>query len=81
VAEFQRFALHRDTDHTGVSGTGRKAEGCRFTDGTVVLRWLTGASSSTVVWPDIAAAWSIHGHDGATRFVFEDGVEWAPEDF
>lgn len=65
------FRLERDTDHTGVSGTGIVAEGCQFTDATVVLRWLS-EHASTVVWRNIDDAMTVHGHDGATRLVWVD---------
>ena len=67
----RRFFLQRDTDVTGVSGTGLVAEGVEFTDGTVVLRWL-GEFCSTVAWDNLADMITIHGHDGATRVVWED---------
>jgi len=59
------FVLDRRTDVSGVSGTGVVAEGVRFTDGTVALRWL-GAHPSTAVWPDLDEVRAVHGHDGAT---------------
>ncbi|WP_028924198.1 hypothetical protein [Pseudonocardia acaciae] len=65
----RRFELHRDTDHTGVSGTGVVAEGAQFGDGTVVLRWL-GRYTSTVVWASLDDAMAVHGHDGATYVVW-----------
>jgi hypothetical protein len=61
--------LHRDQDVTGVSGTGVVADGVEFDDGTVVIRW-RGERPSTVVWEDLSAAEAVHGHVGATRFVF-----------
>lgn len=67
----RRFELHRDVDHTGVSGTGVVSEGVEFSDGTCVLRW-KGWAASTVVWADIAYVEHVHGHNGATRIVFLD---------
>lgn len=67
----RRFELHRDTDHTGVSGIGVVAEGVQFSDGVCALRW-RGESASTVVWGSIADAQRVHGHNGATRFVYLD---------
>jgi hypothetical protein len=68
------FILRRDVDVTNVSGTGDVAEGCQFSDGTVVLRWRPqkerAAGSSTAVWPDIDSVLGIHGHDGKTRVVW-----------
>ncbi len=63
------FTLERDHDVSGVSGIGSVAEGVVFTDGTVVIRWTT-EDASTVVWADLEAAIRVHGHGGATRFVF-----------
>lgn len=64
------FHLQRDEDVSGISGTGRVAEGVEFSDGTVVVRWLVGDHQSTVVWPGIDAVEAIHGHGGATRIVW-----------
>lgn len=65
----KKFELHREHDVSGVSGTGVVAEGVEFTDGTVVLRWLSGRRS-TVVWDSIEDVRVIHGHDGATEVVW-----------
>ena len=65
----QVFQLHRDEDVSGVSGVGVVAEGVQFHDGTVVIRWF-GKDASTVVWPDIASAEKVHGHNGRTRIVW-----------
>jgi hypothetical protein len=65
------FQLVRDTDVTGVSGTGVVAEGVAFSDGTVALRWLS-AWPTSVVFHDrgVEAVEAVHGHGGATR------IEW-----
>jgi hypothetical protein len=70
------FQLVRDTDLTGVSGTGVVAEGVAFSDGTVALRWLS-AWPTSVVFHDrgIEAVEAVHGHGGATRIVWQDGDE------
>lgn len=62
----KRIELHRVEDISGVSGTGKVAEGVEFSDGTVVIRWIVGRHRSTVVWPNLAAVEAIHGHGGAT---------------
>jgi len=67
----RRFELHRDIDHSGVSGLGVVAEGVQFTDGVCVLRW-KGEHASTVVWAGVAGVVAVHGHNGATRVVFID---------
>jgi hypothetical protein len=72
-----RFELHRHEDPTGVSGVGKVAEGCVFSDGQAVTHWLTEARS-TVVWDthDIATAINtirrIHGHGGKTEIRWLD---------
>jgi hypothetical protein len=65
------FHLQRDTDITGVSGTGRVADGVIWPDGTATLRW-KGDRASTVHWDRIADAKAVHGHGGATRIVLTD---------
>jgi len=70
-----RFVLEREVDVSGVSGTGTVAEGVRFSDGKVALRWITNhAHQSTVIWDSIESVEVIHGHDGATR------VRWIDDD-
>ena len=63
------FALNRQQDVTGVSGSGIVAHGVQLADGTVVLRWM-GTYASTVVWDSLDAAMAIHGHDGKTRVIW-----------
>lgn len=66
------FRLVRDTDVTGVSGTGVVAEGVEFSSGVVALTWLTDWPTS-VVFHDrgMASVEAIHGHNGSTRVVFD----------
>lgn len=67
----RRIWLDRKRDLTGVSGTGIVAEGVVFSDGTVVLRWLTEVNS-TAIYPSLDAVRRIHGHDGATEILMDD---------
>lgn len=67
----RRFSLQRDTDATGISGTGKVAEGVVFSNGWVALTWLT-AHTSVVFYPGIEHVEAIHGHGGLTRIIFED---------
>jgi hypothetical protein len=71
VPESRRFKLVRDVDVSGVSGIGHVADGVRFPDGTVAVRW-RGDRCSTVVWDSIADVEAIHGHGGHTRLVWVD---------
>lgn len=80
------FTLHRDTDVTGISGTGVVAHGAVFPDGVTVVRWrdLGGAAAArgvrptTVVFPSIAAVEALHGHGGATRIVWDTATPATP---
>lgn len=65
------FALHRDQDISGISGTGVVALGAQWPDGSVTIRWL-GDRPSTVCWASFEDAQAVHGHGGATRFVWDD---------
>lgn len=63
------FVLQRDTDVSGVSGTGVVAEGAIFSDGEAVVHWL-GEWPTTTPYPrGIESVKAIHGHGGATRVV------------
>jgi hypothetical protein len=73
----RRFHLQRDTDVSGVSGTGRVADGVLWPDGTVSLRWI-GARPSVVFWDRLEDAEAVHGHGGATRIVWDDRLTAAP---
>lgn len=69
----RRFYLLRDVDETGISGTGKVAEGVQFSDGRVALRWVAHDEwRSTVIWDGIADVWAIHGHQGQTRIKWLD---------
>lgn len=65
------FHLVRHRDVSGVSGTGVVAEGVRFSDGRVALRWL-GDHPSTVAWDSAEDAEATHGHGGATEVLWLD---------
>jgi hypothetical protein len=69
----RRFVLEREVDHSGVSGTGRVAEGVEFSSGRVALEWLSDWPTS-VVFHDrgVQSVEAIHGHGGATRVVYLD---------
>jgi hypothetical protein len=67
------FILYRVTDVSGISGTGVVAEGVQFSDGVCCCRWLT-ATSTTTMYQNISDVESIHGHDGATKIIFEDAL-------
>lgn len=71
AAQPRLFHLQRDRDVSGVSGTGRVANGVLWPDGTVSLRWI-GERPSTVTWDRLADAEHVHGHGGATRIVWAD---------
>ncbi len=65
------FQAIRNQDVTGISGAGHIADGVVFEDGTTVLRWRT-EHTSTAVYNSFEDMELIHGHNGATRFVFPD---------
>lgn len=67
----RRFHLLRLEDVHDVSGTGVVAEGVQFTNGSVVLTWLTHLTS-VAVYHSIDVLERIHGHDGKTIVVWDD---------
>lgn len=65
------FGLIRQHDVTGVSGTGRVAEGVQWPDGTVSVRW-RGPRPSIVHWGGLADVEAVHGHGGHTHIAWDD---------
>ncbi|MCK9921621.1 hypothetical protein MXD61_06910 [Frankia sp. AgPm24] len=71
MSEPRLFWLERDVDTSGVSGTGRVADGVLWADGTVSLRW-RGATPSSAHFDNLSAIEGVHGHGGSTRVVWAD---------
>ncbi|MEU3455629.1 hypothetical protein ABZ671_18810 [Micromonospora sp. NPDC006766] len=57
------FALRRDTDPTGMSGTGIVAYGAVLPEGRALVQWLSDRPS-TVIWRTVEDAEYIHSHGG-----------------
>ena len=64
------FYLNRKEDESGVSGTGRIAQGFIFDNGKVAMTWLSEHPSVTV-YDNSGEVRAIHGHDGKTEVVME----------
>ena len=64
------FYLNRVEDESGVSGTGRIAQGIVFDNGRVAMTWLS-EHPSTTVYDSIGEVKAIHGHDGKTKVEME----------
>ena len=60
------FYLNRLEDESGVSGTGRVAQGFIFDNGKVALTWLSEHPSVTI-YDNIGEVHAIHSHDGKTE--------------
>lgn len=67
----KRFYVVRTEDVSGVSGTGRVAEGVEFTDGTCAIRWLSH-TSATGVYANVKQLLIIHGHEDRTTVEYID---------
>lgn len=68
----RRFILDRREDATGTSGTGVVAEGVEFSNGQVVIHWLSQLEAINVYANRIVLE-KLHGHDGRTA------VRWIDE--
>ena len=64
------FYLKREEDESGVSGTGRVAQGFVFDNGKVAVTWLSEHPSVTI-YDNIGEVHTIHGHGGKTVIEFE----------
>lgn len=73
------FVLLRHKDISGNSGTGIVAEGVRFSDGKVAMRWLTD-TATTVLFDSVEDVEKIHGHEGATEIQTLECVDYEERD-
>ena len=64
------FYLKREEDESGISGTGRVAQGFVFDNGKVAVTWLSEHPSVTI-YDNIGEVHAIHGHGGKTSVEFE----------
>ena len=64
------FYLNRTEDESGISGTGRVAQGFVFDNGKVAVTWLSEHPSVTV-YDTIGEVHAIHGHGGKTEVIME----------
>ena len=64
------FYLKREEDESGISGTGRVAQGFVFDNGKVAVTWLSEHPSVTI-YDNIGEVHAIHGHGGKTIVEFE----------
>ena len=72
------FYLQRDIDESGVSGTGKVAEGVIFSDGKCAMRWLT-ETASTAFYDSLKDVELIHGHGGKTKVRIEPDYKFMYE--
>ena len=68
---FRRFLLCRYDDVSGVSGTGKVAEGVQFSTGKCVIAWLS-TTPSVSIFDGVDELMAVHGHDGKTKLVWMD---------
>ena len=64
------FYLNRTEDESGISGTGRVAQGFVFDNGKVAVTWLSEHPSVTI-YDNIGEIHAVHGHGGKTTVEFE----------
>ena len=67
----KQFHLWREEDISGISGTGRVAEGVVFPNGRCVMAWST-EPTSIAIYESLADLISIHSHGGSTKVIMED---------
>ena len=74
----RRFHFNRVEDASGVSGTGRVAEGVLFDNGLVALSW-NSVHKCVNVYTSLAEMMAVHGHEGKTELVWVDGDPADPD--
>lgn len=70
----RRFVLDRSEDATGTSGTGLVAEGVEFSNGQVVIHWISQLESVNV-YANAKVLTALHGHGGRTTIRWIDGEQ------
>ncbi len=70
--------MQRNTDVTGVSGTGRVVEGVILDDSRFVMTWL-GDNPSCVIHQNLESAIKVHGHEGSSIFISSPEEEEYPK--
>lgn len=61
----KRFVLERTEDMSGLSGVGIVAEGVQFSNGQVVIHWLSQLEAINV-YANTLVLEKLHGHGGRT---------------
>lgn len=74
----RKFHLQRIEDESGVSGTGRVAEGVVFSNGWVAMTWLT-RHTSAAIYTSLHEVEKIHGHSGKTKVVLDEEDDYVYE--
>jgi len=71
----RRFYLYRKEDPTGMSGTGRVADGIEFANGQVAMTWKKEYPSVTI-FPSVSIVEKLHTHNGKdpTKIVWIDDI-------
>lgn len=67
----RRFYLHRHKDVSGVSGTGKVAEGVEFENGMCALSF-TSQYQHCNIYANMRALTEVHGHEGKTEVIYVD---------
>ena len=71
ASSMRRFVLDRALDSTGTSGIGIVAEGIQFSNGQVVIHWLSQLEAVNV-YGNAMVLEKLHGHGGNTSIVWLD---------
>lgn len=71
IVKSRRFYLMRKKDISGVSGTGKVAEGVEFENGMCALSFSSSYPHANV-YANMRAVHEVHGHHGNTDVVFVD---------
>jgi hypothetical protein len=74
----RRFYLNRTEDESGVSGTGRVADGVLFENGMYAVAFRS-LHKGVIVYPSLAEMMVVHGHEGRTEVVWIDDDPKAPK--
>ena len=77
MAKVKVFRIIRQSDETGISGSGHVMTGIIFEDGSVVIRWLSETPSTTMYqsWEDFNAL-HVKPHPTNETLLEQQLIEW-----
>ena len=83
IPDIRTFRMVRQSDESGISGTGIVLEGVVFSSGNVIIQWLSSHVHSISFFPNLDEFKEVHidSHpSNNTLLVWDDGEVWSQQE-